>query len=117
MREHGLPPVRLSTANLRDLYWSFAQMLTHHTSNGCNLLPGDILASGTISGPQPGSQGCLLEITQRGSSPLRLPTGEIREFLADGDEIILRGFCERDGLPHLTFGECRGTVLPAITLS
>jgi fumarylacetoacetase len=117
MREHDLPPTPLSTSNLRDLYWSFPQMLTHHTSNGCNLLPGDILASGTVSGPTPGSQGCLLEITQRGRSPLRLPTGEIREFLADGDEIILRGFCEREGLPRITFGECRGIIQPAITLS
>jgi fumarylacetoacetase len=113
MREHNLPPTPLSSSNLRDLYWSFAQMLTHHTSNGCNLLPGDILASGTISGPNPGSQGCLLEITQRGTQPLRLPTGELREFLADGDEIILRGICEREGLLRLTFGECRGTILPA----
>jgi fumarylacetoacetase len=113
MREHNLPPTPLSTSNLRDLYWSFAQMLTHHTSNGCNLLPGDILASGTISGPQPGSQGCLLEITQRGAIPLQLPTGELREFLADGDEIILRGHCHREGFPRLSLGECRGTILPA----
>ena len=117
MREDGLAPVRLSTGNLRDLHWSFAQMLTHHTSNGCNLVSGDILASGTISGPTPDSLGCLLEITQRGRSPLRLATGEVREFLADGDEIILRGYCEREGLPRITFGECRGTILPAITVS
>jgi fumarylacetoacetase len=117
MREDGLAPVRLSTGNLRDLHWSFAQMLAHHTSNGCNLLPGDILASGTISGPTPDSLGCLLELTQRGRSPLRLATGEVREFLADGDEIILRGFCEREGLPRISFGECRGTIQPAISLS
>jgi fumarylacetoacetase len=117
MREHSLPPARLSLSNLRDLYWSFPQMLTHHTSNGCNLVPGDIIASGTVSGPAPGSQGSMLEITQRGTSPLRLPTGEIREFLADGDEIILRGFCERPGHPRITFGECRGTIQPAISLS
>jgi fumarylacetoacetase len=113
MREHNLPPTPLSTSNLRDLYWSFPQMLTHHTSNGCNLIPGDILASGTISGPNPGSQGCLLEITHRGTQPLRLPTGELREFLADGDEIILRGHCHREGLPSLTLGECCGTIEPA----
>ncbi len=113
MREHNLPPTPLSTSNARDLYWSFAQMIAHHTSNGCNLVPGDILASGTISGPEPGSQGCLLEITQRGTVPLQLPTGELREFLADGDEIILRGHCRRDGLPSITFGECRGTIQPA----
>jgi fumarylacetoacetase len=113
MRENGLPPARLSVGNLRDLYWSFAQMVTHHASNGCNLVPGDILASGTISGPDLGSQGCLLEITQRGDVPLRLATGELREFLADGDEVILRGYCEREGYPRLSFGECRGIVQPA----
>jgi fumarylacetoacetase len=114
MRVDGLPPVRLSTGNLRDLHWSFAQMLTHHSSNGCNLIPGDLIASGTVSGPEPGSQGCLLEITQRGTQPLRLPTGDLREFLADGDEIILRGFCEREGLPRISLGECRGIIQPAI---
>jgi fumarylacetoacetase len=113
MREHNLPPTHLSTSNLRDLHWSFAQMLTHHTSNGCNLQPGDILASGTISGPQPGSQGCLLEITQRGTVPLELPNGELRQFLADGDEIILTAQAHRDGLPTISLGECRGTILPA----
>jgi fumarylacetoacetase len=114
MREHELPPVRVSTANLRDLYWSFAQMIAHHSSNGCNLVPGDILASGTVSGPQPGSEGCLLEITQRGTVPLRLPNGELREFLADGDEIILRGYCQHEGLPLIALGECRGTIFPAV---
>jgi fumarylacetoacetase len=113
MREHNRPPTPLSTSNLSDLYWSFAQMLTHHTSNGCNLQPGDILASGTVSGPNPGSEGCLLEITQRGTIPLQLPTGELREFLADGDEIILRAHCRREGLPLLSLGECRGTIEPA----
>jgi len=113
MREHNLPPTAISTSNLSDLYWSFAQMLTHHTSNGCNLQPGDILASGTVSGPGPGSEGCLLEITQRGTVPLQLPTGELREFLVDGDEIILRGHCHRKGLPLITLGECRGAILPA----
>jgi fumarylacetoacetase len=114
MRENNLPPVCLSSGNSRDLYWSFAQLLTHHASNGCNLVPGDILASGTVSGPHPGSQGCLLEVTHRGTQPLRLPTGEIREFLADGDEIILCGYCEREGHPSLSFGECRGTIQAAI---
>jgi len=113
MREHNLPPTAISTSNLSDLYWSFAQMLTHHTSNGCNLQPGDILASGTVSGPGPGSEGCLLEITQRGTVPLQLPTGELREFLVDGDEILLRGHCHRKGLPLITLGECRGAILPA----
>ena len=89
-------------------------MITHHTSNGCNLQPGDLLATGTVSGPNPGSEGCLLELTRRGTVPLQLPTGELREFLADGDEIILRGTCQRAGLPTITLGECRGTILPAL---
>ncbi len=114
MREHDLPPTPISTSNLRDLYWSFAQMITHHTSNGCNLQPGDILASGTVSGPNPGSEGCLLEITKRGTLPLQLPNNELREFLADGDEIILRARASREGLPLLSLGECRGTIQPAL---
>jgi fumarylacetoacetase len=116
MRAANLAPIRLSESNTRDLYWSFPQLVTHHTSNGCNLEIGDLLASGTVSGPEPGSQGCLLEITQRGASPLTLPNGERRTFLEDGDEIILRGFCERDGLPRMALGECRGTILPATAL-
>jgi len=113
MREFGMDPVRLSAANARDLYWSFAQMVTHHTSNGCNLQSGDLLASGTISGPDEGTQGSLLEITRRGTNPMRLPTGEVRSFLEDGDEVVLRGFCERPGLPRIGLGECQGRVVPA----
>lgn len=108
-------PFRLSSANLRDLYWSFPQMIAHHTSNGCNLLPGDLIASGTASGPGEGSQGSLLEITRRGEAPLRLPNGETRTFLEDGDEIILSGFCRRPGLPRISLGECRGIVTPALS--
>ena len=113
MRDASLPAVRLSQSNLCDLYWSFPQLVAHHTSNGCNLEVGDLLASGTISGAVPGSQGCLLEMTARGEYPLILPDDEVRTFLEDGDEIILRAVCEREGLPHLALGECRGTVLPA----
>jgi fumarylacetoacetase len=114
MRRNSLPPARLSSANLRDLYWSFAQMVTHHTSNGCNLAVGDLIASGTVSGSEGGTQGSLLELTSRGAIPVQLPNGEVRGFLEDGDEIILSGFCERDGLPRITLGECRGTVAPAL---
>ena len=85
-------------------------MVAHHTSNGCNLRPGDLLASGTVSGPEPDSRGCLLEITRRGAEPVTLPTGEIRKFLEDGDEITLRGYCEREGLPRVDFGECTGRI-------
>jgi fumarylacetoacetase len=113
MREHNQPPTPHTTRKTRDHYWSFAQMIAHHTSNGCNLQPGDILASGTVSGPNAGSAGCLLELTRRGAAPLQLPNGELREFLADGDEIILRGTSHREGLPTLTLGECRGTIIPA----
>jgi fumarylacetoacetase len=113
MRETLQAPVRTSVGNLRDLYWNFPQMIAHHTSNGCNLMEGDLVASGTVSGPNSGSEGCLLEITRRGASPIRLPNGEVRSFLEDGDEIILNGFCEKEGFPRIGFGECRGTILPA----
>ena len=113
MRESGHAPFRLSRGNFRDLYWTAAQMLTHHASNGCNLRPGDLLASGTISGAAPDSLGCLLELTRRGAAPLTLPSGESRSFLADGDEIVLRAFCERPGVHRIGFGRCSGIVLPA----
>ena len=90
-----------------------AQLLTHHASNGCNLRPGDLLASGTISGPTREQRGCLLELTWRGSEPIALPTGEQRRFLQDGDEVTLRGFADRDGAVRIGFGECRGVVEPA----
>jgi fumarylacetoacetase len=114
MREEKIAPIRLSQSNARDLYWTLAQMLTHHTCNGCNLQPGDLLGTGTVSGPQKDSLGCLLEITRRGSQSVSLPTGELRKFLEDGDEIIFRGYCEREGHPRIGFGECRGIVLPAL---
>ena len=110
MRAQGSLPLRVSCATTRDLYWTFGQMLTHHASNGCNLRPGDLFGSGTVSGATRKSFGCLLEITRRGEEPLQLPTGEIRTFLEDGDEVILRGFCERDGYRRIGLGECRGRV-------
>jgi fumarylacetoacetase len=116
MRDASLKPVRLSCVSAKELYWSFAQMVAHHTSNGCNLRTGDLLASGTISGPRPGSQGSLLEITRRGAEPLKLASGEERSFLEDGDEVTLKGFCERQGLPRISLGECKGMIIPA-TLS
>ncbi len=104
-------PVRVSRGNLRDLYWTLAQMLTHHTSNGCNLQPGDLLATGTVSGALADSVGSLLEMTRRGAEPLMLPGGETRKFLETGDEVILRGYCEREGCARIGFGECRGVVV------
>jgi len=110
MRSVGADAVRVSKGNLRDLYWTLAQMLTHHASNGCNLRAADLLATGTVSGADPGSLGCLLEITRRGAQPLELPDGETRKFLEDGDEVILRGYCEREGHVQIGFGECKGRV-------
>jgi fumarylacetoacetase len=115
MRAQKLAPVKLSHGNFQEMYWTLAQMLTHHASNGCNLRTGDLLASGTVSGPTKESRGCLLELTWRGTEPLALPTGEKRAFLQDGDEVILRGYCERDGFRRIGLGECRGVVLPALT--
>lgn len=112
MRQANMQPFRLSRGSLQQMYWTLAQMLVHHASNGCNLRTGDLIATGTVSGAEEGSQGCLLEITQRGSQPVKLPTGELRSFLADGDEVILRGYCEKAGYARVGFGECRGIILP-----
>jgi fumarylacetoacetase len=113
MRDSGAPAVRLSSGRLADLYWTMAQMFTHHTSNGCNLRPGDLFASGTISGPSKESRGCLLELTERGVDPVLLSGGETRKFLEDGDEVTLRASCSRPGAVPIGFGECRAVVLPA----
>ncbi len=113
MRAAGEAPVRVSRGNLKDLYWTLAQMVTHHASNGCNLRPGDLMATGTVSGATPESVGSLLERTKRGTEPLALPNGESRKFLEDGDEVILKGWCEREGYPRIGFGECRGVITPA----
>jgi fumarylacetoacetase len=110
MRQAGAKAVRVSRGNMRDLYWSPAQLVTHHASNGCNLRPGDLLGTGTISGPEEGSEGCLLEMKHR-ADPLRLPSGETRVFLEDGDQVTFRARTEREGLPRIGFGECTGTVL------
>jgi fumarylacetoacetase len=112
MRDDHLPAVRLSRGSFADMYWSVAQMVTHHTSGGCNLLPGDLIASGTVSGPRDDSRGCLLEITG-GSRAIELPTGEARLFLVDGDEITFHGFCERPGYVRIGFGACTGMISPA----
>jgi len=113
MRDEGVKPMRVSLGDFRDMYWTIAQMLTHHASNGCNLQPGDMLASGTVSGATDSSRGCLLEQTHRGQQPLTLPTGEERKFLQDGDVVTMRGWCEREGCRRIGFGECAGEVTPA----
>jgi fumarylacetoacetase len=113
MRQKGLPPYRLSRSNTCHMYWTMAQMVAHHTSGGCDLNPGDLLGSGTISAPEPGGFGSLLEITRGGKDPVALPSGETRRFLEDGDEIILRARAERQGAASIGFGECRARILPA----
>jgi len=113
MKKNKQPPLRLSRSNFRDAYWTPAQMVAHHSSNGCNLQPGDLLGSGTISGAEPGAVGSMMELTQGGSNPLALPGGETRAFLADGDEAIQRGRCERAGAAAIGFGEAAGRIRPA----
>ena len=110
MRAAGEQPVTLAVTNMQNLYWTIFQMLTHHTSNGCNLRPGDMMGTGTISGPDEESLGSILEITKRGANPLVLPTGEERKFLGDGDELVMRAWCEADGARAIGFGECRAVV-------
>lgn len=121
MEKRGVAPMRISHGRaFKEMYWTFAQMIAHHTSNGCNLQPGDLLASGTVSGPEAESRGCLLELTWDGLDAsgkpkprraLQLPTGEARTFLADGDTVIFKGYCEREGYRRIGFGECRGRVV------
>jgi fumarylacetoacetase len=110
MREAGAEPRRLSLGDFTSMYWTLAQMVTHHASNGCNLNPGDLIASGTVSGAEASSRGCLLELTWRGRDPIALPGGEQRTFLEDGDEITIRGWCEREGMRRVGFGECVGVI-------
>ncbi len=108
----GGDPVRLTATNFRRMYWTVFQQLAHQTVNGTNLRPGDLYASGTVSGPTPGSFGSLLELTWRGTKPIPLPGGGTRKFLQDGDTVVMKGAAEKDGV-RIGFGEVRGTVLPA----
>jgi fumarylacetoacetase len=106
-------PVPVCHSNFRHMYWTMKQQLVHHTVTGCNMRPGDLLASGTISGSEPDSYGSMLELSWRGTKPIDLGDGEIRKFLQDGDEVIIRGWCQGDGY-RVGFGECSGRVLPAL---
>ncbi|MBW8784847.1 MAG: fumarylacetoacetase [Novosphingobium sp.] len=117
MRAAGQPPHRLSRGSMAAMYWTAAQLVAHHASNGCNLMPGDLLGTGTISGATADSLGSLMEITGNGSRPLTLPSGETRGFLEDGDELILTGWAERAGFARIGFGECRARIAPAVSLS
>lgn len=111
MRDRGMPPHRLSLASLSDLYWTPAQMIAHHTSNGCDLLSGDLLGTGTISAVPPCPGGCLLEITENGATSIELPTGEQRRYLEPGDEITLEGHCRRDGFAAIGTGPAIGILV------
>ena len=113
MRARGDAPMLLSHSNFQDAYWTLAQLLTHHTSNGCNLQPGDLLGTGTQSGPAPGQGGSLLELSAGGQQPITLPDGEQRSFLHDGDTLVLRAFCQQPGAARIGFGDCAGTLLAA----
>jgi fumarylacetoacetase len=115
MRRDRTPPFRLTHTSFASIYWTVAQMLAHHTSNGCNLEVGDLMASGTVSGQERASWASLLELSARGREPIALPGGETRGFVEDGDEIIFRGHCEKPGYPRIGFGECRAVVLPALS--
>ncbi|MCC7000490.1 MAG: fumarylacetoacetase [Deltaproteobacteria bacterium] len=111
MRAAGAPAVRLSQSNLTDAYWTWAQMLTHHSSNGCNLQPGDLLGSGTLSGARPGTYASLMELSSNGTQPLALPGGEQRTFLQDGDTATLRAHCQHPGAARIGLGEVSGTII------
>jgi fumarylacetoacetase len=111
MKEQGTPAHLLARSNTLNMYWTVAQMLTHHSVNGCKLQPGDLLGTGTLSGPEAGQLGSLLEMTEGGQHAVELPGGEVRRFLEDGDEVILRARCRRDGQVSIGFGECRGVVV------
>lgn len=116
MRETGQADTSICRTSYRHAYWTVAQMLTHHTVNGCNLQAGDLLGSGTLSGPTLDQAGALIELTTGGKNPIALPNGEQRTWLEDGDSVVLRGWCEKAGAARIGFGECVGTVLPARAL-
>ncbi|WP_341963869.1 fumarylacetoacetase [Pseudomonas sp. RC10] len=111
MKEQGLAPHRLALSNTLNMYWTFAQMVTHHSVNGCQLQPGDLFGTGTLSGPNAGQFGSLLEMTEGGKHAVELPSGETRTFLQAGDEVILKARCRRDGEVSIGFGECRGVIV------
>jgi fumarylacetoacetase len=117
MRSKGESAVEILTSNARHLYWTPAQMVAHHTVNGCNLQPGDLIGTGTISGPRDEELSSMLELTAGGTRPLTLPSGETRSFLADGDEITLRGRCRREDFTSIGFGLCTGTIMEAFPFS
>jgi fumarylacetoacetase len=115
MRGKALPPHRLGVSNAQHLYWTVAQLVAHHACGGCNLQPGDLIGSGTISAPTMDGFGSLLEMSKGGREPISLPSGETRRFLEDGDEVTMRATCKREGFASIGFGECRGRVVGTVT--
>ena len=105
--------MHLTTSSFKHAYWTVAQMVAHHTVNGCRLMPGDLFGSGTSSGPTSDEAGALIELVEGGKKPLTLANGETRTFLEDGDTVVMRAWCETPGAKRIGFGECRGTLLPA----
>jgi fumarylacetoacetase len=112
MRASAYEPAVITRGSSAELYWTFAQMLAHHAMGGCFMRPGDLLASGTISGAAPDARGCLLELTKRGAEPLSLPNGESRKFLEDGDEVVMTAWAERPGFRRIGLGRCEGKIVP-----
>ena len=112
MRAAGQDAAQITQTSYRHAYWTMAQLVAHHTVNGCDLQPGDLMGTGTLSGPTATEAGALLEITEGGKNPLTLPNGETRTFLQDGDAVVFTGWCEKPGAARIGFGECRATVLP-----
>jgi fumarylacetoacetase len=113
MRTEGAAPALLSRGRMTSMYWTAAQLLTHHASNGCNLRAGDLLGTGTLSGEDRDSMGSLLELSRGGKEPVQVADGETRTFLEDGDEVIITAFAEAEGYVRLGFGECRARIAPA----
>jgi fumarylacetoacetase len=116
MREKGMPAHRLSASNVKHLYWTISQMVAHHTCGGCNLQPGDIFGSGTLSAPDRSGWGSFSELSEDGRTPVELPSGETRAFLQDGDDLILRARAEREGYAAIGFGDCTGRIVPAVEI-
>jgi fumarylacetoacetase len=115
MRRRGEPPQRLARTNFCHAYWTISQLIAHHTVNGCNLRSGDLLGSGTQSGPDPAEAGSLVELTRGGTQPIHVGSDELRSFLEEGDRVILRGWCERPGAVPIGFGEVWGEIMPALS--
>lgn len=111
MRAAGHAPVRLSRGEMRSMYWTVAQLVTHHAVNGCNMQTGDLLGTGTLSGPSRDSFGSLLELTEGGKTPINLPNGESRTFLQDGDEILMKALAQAEGYRSIGFGDCRARIV------